>query len=383
MRCLILLTVAALSAAGQSGYNPAHPWWDSNLDEQFPWDTTYENPFGWLRISNLKGSFRTGGHPFFRPLGVNGRACITCHQPSNAMSLSVENIQKRWRETDGRDPLFAAVDGANCPTLPQGERESHSLLLNRGLFRVALPWPPPGVTPDFRLDVIRDPTNCNKRPGEISVYRRPRMSANLSTLVEGPDGAVLMADGRAATLRAQAIDAALVHQQAKSAPSEEDLRLILDFETQVTATQFADLRGGLTSDFAIQTGGVIGEHRASVERGQALFAARCASCHKAGTTRWQALPRKPLPDLPVFRVTCQSGRVVESQDPGRALITGKCADVGAIVIPQFHGLSARAPYFSNGSAATLDELVDFYRDLMGIRFSREERRDLVSYLSGL
>jgi hypothetical protein len=42
-----------------------------------------------LRISLADGSFRTGGHPFFKPLGENRRACVTCHQPSNAMSLPV------------------------------------------------------------------------------------------------------------------------------------------------------------------------------------------------------------------------------------------------------------------------------------------------------
>ena len=43
------------------------------------------------------------------------------------------------------------------------------------------------------------------------------------------------------------------------------------------------------------------------------------------------LARPTLPDLPVFRVTCRGGRVITTQDPGRALITGKCEDAGAIV----------------------------------------------------
>jgi cytochrome c peroxidase len=380
--CIVLL--AATGALAQSSYNAAHRWWEPNQDEQFPWDSEYDNPSGWLRVSNPKGSFRTGGHPFFRPLGANGRACITCHQPSNAMSLSVENIRSRWAETGGKDPLFAAVDGSNCPTLPQDQRSSHSLLLDRGLFRVGLKWPPEGVTPDFRLEVLSDPTGCNARPGEISVYRRPRMSANLTTLVEGPHGKVLMADGRAPTLRDQAIDAALVHMEAAAAPSEDDLRRILDFETQVTAAQHADVRGGLTADFSRVAEGPVGQHRDSVRRGARLFADRCASCHQPGSTRWKALPPVAVaPELPVFQVTCQSGKTLTTQDPGRALISGKCADVGAIVIPQFHGLAARAPYFSNGSAATLEALVDSYRERLGIRFTGPERSDLVNYLSSL
>lgn len=382
VRPWLTLILAAFAAFSQTSYNVTHAWWEPGQDEFFPWDADYDTATGLLRVSSPKGSFRTGGHPFFRPLGANGRACVTCHQPSNAMSLSVENIRRRWSDTGGRDPLFAPVDGANCPTLPPAARDSHSLLLDRGLFRVALPWPPPDITPDFRLEVLRDPTGCNRGNGEISVYRRPRMSANLLQLTPGPAGPVLMADGRAPSLRAQAIDAILVHEQAAAAPSDIDLQRILDFELQVTANQFADSRGGLTANFQQPETSFVGRFRESVRRGQSLFAARCATCHQPGTTRWRTLARPQLPDLPVFRVTCRNGRVITTQDPGRALITGKCEDVGAIVVTQLRGLAARSPYFSNGSAATLEELVDSYREL-GISFQPEEKRDLVNYLLSL
>lgn len=382
MRACLILLLAAATAMAQTSYSMAHAWWHPGQDEQFPWDTDYENPHGWLRVSNPNGSFRTGDHPFFRPLGTNGRACITCHQPSNAMSLSVSNIRNRWTETNGQDPLFAPVDGANCPDLPQGKRSSHSLLLERGLFRVGLAWPPAGVVPDFRIEVVSNPTGCALSNGVISVYRRPRMSANLTRLVEGPHGAVLMADGRAPTLRDQAIDAALVHEQAAT-PSDEDLRRILDFETQVVAAQHADLRGGLTADFAQSAAGPMGQHREAVQRGQLLFEERCASCHQAGTTRWRALPKPVVPGLPVFRLICNSGQTITTQDPGRALVSGKCADAGAVVIPQFHGLAARSPYFSNGSVATIQGLVEFYVKELGIRLTPPEQKDLVSYLSSL
>jgi hypothetical protein len=58
----------------------------------------------------------------------------------------------------------------NCPTLPRGDPRSHSLLLERGLFRIALPWPPrrpDGTTiePEFTIEVVRDPSGCNTGPG--------------------------------------------------------------------------------------------------------------------------------------------------------------------------------------------------------------------------
>src|SRR5207247_5427859 len=154
-----------------------------------------------------------------------------CHQPTTAMSLSLDLIRLRWADTNGKDPLFAAVDGSNCPDLPQDKEESHSLLLERGLIRIALPWPP--VTkPDFRIEVVRDPTGCNKNPASVSVYRRPRVAANLQYIAQ-PTGVVLMADGRESTLQSQATSAALIHEQASAAPTRAQLQQIEDFERQL------------------------------------------------------------------------------------------------------------------------------------------------------
>jgi cytochrome c peroxidase len=96
-------------------------------------------------------------------------------------------------------------------------------------------------------------------------------------------------------------------------------------------------------------------------------------------------------EMPLFKLTCGKavashpflGRVIYTQDPGRALISGKCNDIGTIVMQQFRGLSARAPYFSNGSAKGLRELVDFYDRRFNIQLSEQERQDLVNFLSVL
>ena len=65
------------------------------------------------------------------------------------------------------------------------------------------------------------------------------------------------------------------------------------------------------------------------------------------------------------------------------MTTGKCADVGAISVQQLRGLSARAPYFSNGSARTLGEVVDFYDRRFNADFSVQEKQDLVNFLGVL
>ena len=253
------------------------------------------------------------------------------------------------------------------------------------------------------------------------------MAANLNSVIAGPQGMSFMADGREPSLESQAISAILVHEQAEAHPTLEQLHQIVGFESQVYAAQSADIRGGLLNEsggpavlgpqnlagksaslgdpsvFSFATwrkakgAGDLGlqrEFRASVARGSELFAARCAACHKPGTTRWMDIGTanrtedERLPDLPLFRITCDPsaaphptlGRVFYTQDPGRALISGKCADAGAIVIQQLRGLAARAPYFSNGSARTLREVVEFYDRRLGAGYSEQEKQDLVNFL---
>jgi cytochrome c peroxidase len=61
---------------------------------------------------------KTARNAFFQSLGENGRSCVTCHLPPNAMSVSLDNINSRWNVTTGTDPIFAAIDGAvrtRCP----------------------------------------------------------------------------------------------------------------------------------------------------------------------------------------------------------------------------------------------------------------------------
>ena len=416
-------------------------WWDSDRGIALPPAKDYDNASGQLRILNKTGEVETKGHPFFTAIGSNGRACVTCHQPSNAMSLSLDLIRDRWAATKGKEPLFAAVDGSNCPDLPQEKEASHSLLLERGLFRIALPWPP-ATKPDFRIEVVRDPSGCNKNSATISVYRRPRVAANLRYIAQPTDGS-LMADGRERTLQSQAASAALIHEQASAAPTRAQLQQIEDFERQLFVAQQWDVLGGLLDEpggppllgadnlaSGVAGAGVVPAvnlvasfdswrnlsapnlavrqraFRESVLRGVDLFASRefrladgkqgtCASCHRVGINQaidigTSNLPTaKEAPELPLFRITCdasapphpQLGRTFLTQDPGRALITGKCADVGSIVMQQLRGLTARAPYFANGSARNLAELVDFFDRRYKIGLTDKEKQDLVNFLS--
>jgi cytochrome c peroxidase len=89
-------------------------------------------------------------------------------------------------------------------------------------------------------------------------------------------------------------------------------------------------------------------------------------------------PALDVSQLPVFSLC---GKTVT--DPGRALISGKCADVGKFKGPILRGLAARAPYFHNGSAATLMDVVNFYDQRFSIGFTAQQKQDLVNFLNTL
>jgi hypothetical protein len=440
----------------------------------------YINRDGMLGVVNRIGVVQTSGHPFFDPIGSNGRGCVSCHQPSQAMSLAAANLRMRWDDSQGHDPVFASVDGSDCPILPQGVKASHGLALDRGVFRIALPWPPKDaagkpIAPEFTISVVRDPNGCNSgaygpqgAAPTLSVYRRPRMVANFPgpTCSSDEKMAAIMADGRVPSLKAQAIDASLTHLEMREPPNAKQLKAIVDFECQVNTAQSldrlnwviaregappglgpqsladADAKAGAISA-TLKTGdknpavflsfdswkngpdpGSVTEtaFRRSVARGAEVFSSRpfqisgaagintsggavsgtCATCHDIAMTgmasaRWidTGSTNQPsaiaAPDLPLFKITCNPdapphpflGRVILTQDPGRALVTGKCADVGAITVQQLRGLSARAPYFSNGSAKTLGDVVDFYDQRFKAGYSAQEKQDLVNFLSVL
>lgn len=70
-------------------------------------------------------------------------------------------------------------------------------------------------------------------------------------------------------------------------------------------------------------------------------------------------------------------------DLGQALIDGNFDHVGKIKGPILRGVSARAPYFHNGSAKTLLDVVHFYEGRFDLRLTPQEESDLVAFLSSL
>lgn len=89
-------------------------------------------------------------------------------------------------------------------------------------------------------------------------------------------------------------------------------------------------------------------------------------------------------DLPLYTFARNAdGATFTTTDPGRGLITGRFKDLGRFKGPVLRGVAARAPYFHNGSAATLDDAVRFYDQRFTIGLTAEERADLVAFLKTL
>jgi hypothetical protein len=90
------------------------------------------------------------------------------------------------------------------------------------------------------------------------------------------------------------------------------------------------------------------------------------------------------PDMPLYTLRHKTtGEVVRTTDPGRALITGKWKDMSLFKGPVLRGLPARAPYFHNGFAATLADVVEFYNRRFDIGLTAQEKSDLLAFLRAL
>lgn len=158
------------------------------------------------------------------------------------------------------------------------------------------------------------------------------------------------------------------------------------------------------------------EKRASIARGEALFNTRtfaitdvpgftdargqrsvmgtCASCHDVHDVGNHSLPqlmntgvsaaRRRTPDFPLYTFRCTAtGQIVRVTDPGQGIVTGTCDDLGKFKVPSLRGLAARPPYFHDGSAASLSDVVGFYEGRFLLRLTPAEENDLVNFLAAL
>ena len=152
-------------------------------------------------------------------------------------------------------------------------------------------------------------------------------------------------------------------------------------------------------------------YQAQIARGEALFdqrsfaisgvggmddipAGTCTTCHDSPNYGHHSVTfpinlgiadgKRRSADLPLYTLQNNvTAETVQVTDPGRALVTGKWADIGKFKTPILRGLAGRAPYFHNGSAASLANVVGFYDHKFSIGFSAQDKADLVAFLLAL
>jgi cytochrome c peroxidase len=427
----------------------------------------FSDPHGRFANLNLGGPTDTTKNAFFQDLGTNGRVCATCHQASDAWSVTPPHIQDRFNATRGSDPIFRPNDGSGCPSQDVSNegarRDAYHLLLTKGLIRIELPVP---ANAEFTVLNNDNPYGCTSLSA-ISAYRRPLPTTNipyLSTVMW--DGRQTLKDANGAfkpirfDLAQQAANATMVHAQGQP-PTDEQVQQIIDFETHIFTAQTHDrdagdlnddgAQGGPTTlsqqDFFIGINDPLGmnptstpfsstifrlydrwahiadrhyeEHtsaRRAVARGQKLFNTLpipitgvaglndvlrvdtingfCGTCHDSPNVGDHSVPAplnigladasRRTADLPLITVKCNAtGLVTQVSDVGRAMVTGKCADIGKFKGPILRGLAGRAPYFHNGSAALLDDVVNFYNTRFNLNLSQGDKDDLVAFLKTL
>jgi hypothetical protein len=128
--------------------------------------------------------------------------------------------------------------------------------------------------------------------------------------------------------------------------------------------------------------------------GERVIMGTCGTCHDSPNVGDHSLSvplnigltdaSRRTPDQPLFTlINNVTGQRVQTTDPGRAMVSGKWNDIGKFKGPVLRGLAARAPYFHNGSAATLLDVVNFYNDRFNIGMTEQQKADLAAFLRSL
>jgi hypothetical protein len=143
---------------------------------------------------------------------------------------------------------------------------------------------------------------------------------------------------------------------------------------------------------------IVGVSGLNDELGVPTIAGTCTTCHDTPNAGNHSVPAplrigvdEPTPvgglnvaGMPVYTLrNLSTGELARTTDPGRALITGRWKDIGRFKGPTLRGLAARAPYFHNGSAAQLEDVITFYNERFQIGLTAQEKSDLLAFLAAL
>jgi hypothetical protein len=392
------------------------------------------NNFPFLNRSGTAATFSTAGfvdlaNPFHVLEGRNGRKCESCHLVQAGWTVRPVDVELRFLRTNGKDPLFNRLD-ANSPNPDLSTRASRYAafsMLRKGLFRRGGALP---ANAEFEVIAVDDPLGAGGNTTQIVAFRRPLAPANFhiartigwhdqntngsgnvrAGLVNQANGAIDSAmEGPPATHAT--IESIVVYEEglrfaqqtvfgigsltacgAQGGPENLSLQPPLDARFNLFDA-WIDLAPGSCGSKATD------HKRARIARGQEIFNSQtsvgsCRDCHNAsnngshvdgllfdvGASRAEFRE----PGMPLYTLRHKiSGETRQTTDPGGAIRTGRWADVDSFKTPSLRGIAARAPYFHNGIAKTLEDVVIHYEVALGFDFTEEERGDLVAFLAAL
>lgn len=358
---------------------------------------------------------------YFQAQGSNGRSCASCHIPEEAWSITPSTLERVFRESEGLHPIFNSLD-ANNPALPLGtveeRRAAYSMLLTRGVFRRG-----GALRADREWDLIAvDDPHGFATLTRLVQWRRgmPTINFALGSATVNWDGGNSVGSDQAAGLANQAARNVTGGQQGPPAPPEV-IADIVAFERSLSSAQLIvpgvgrldsdGARGGPEAlsqmekragrfDLFDAWAGHENPRRARIARGQEVFNAvnaggrSCRGCHDSANNGTSTADRlfdigtasaaARTPDLPLYTFRNRStGQTRQLTDSGRGNVTGRWDDLGRFKTPTLRALAARPPYFHNGTAETLEDVVRHYETHLGFVFTDEEREDLVAFLNAL
>lgn len=392
----------------------------SKLQGSIPNNRPVSNPGGDAVTFSTKGSVNLTGE-YFQVQGANGQSCATCHIPENAWSITPATLQRLFDETDGKHPVFNLLD-ANNPNMDvstkEARRAAYSMLLTRAVFRRG---GAPRPNSEWELIAVDDPhgfANLN----QLVQWRRamPTINFTLGSATVNWDGGNTVGDDQHAGL-VKLTDRLVTGALQGPPATPEVIADIVDFESSLFTAQLTvqgvgrldsdGARGGaeaLSTMSKVEGGfnifdawaGSSNPKRAQIARGQEVFNSinvshkSCIVCHNSannGTNIDNDLfdirtssAEARTPDLPLYTFrNKRTGETLQLTDAGQGNITGRWDDLGLFKAPTLRGLAARAPYFHNGIAATLEDVVRHYEKHFGFIFTDEERADLVAFLNAL
>ncbi len=390
------------------------------FQESIPNNHPLRNPGGKAATYSTAGSVDLTGE-YFQAQGTNGRSCAACHLPQEAWSINPGTLQHLFDETGGTHPVFNPLDADN-PNVDlstvEARLKAYSMLLSRGVFRRGgVPRP----NSEWELIAVEDPhgfANLNR----LVHWRRamPTINFALGSATINWDGGNSVGTDVHAGLVNQATRNVTGGQQGQPA-SPAVIADIVDFEESLFTAQLVvpgvgrldsdGARGGPEALAAMSKvagrfdifdawAGDGNPKRAQIARGQELFnntnagGRSCSSCHNSANNGTNinnllfdirtASAEARTPDLPLYTFRHRTtGEIRQLTDAGRGNITGLWNDLGRFKTPTLRALAARAPYFHNGTAATLDDVVRHYELHFGFVYTDEERADLVAFLNAL